>query len=756
MVTFVKRHHLGITLLCLAIVASWQKPARTYAGEPAHGHAQNEMLESDPLVSTLTEGETGDVLIAFQHAPFNTPIRVDSVNVWAQQPDDEVGMDISVRIFIWNGWGQLHYYSRVFGLQPGGLHICDLTAPGNCFLYTGYLPEDDPWPIAAPANLDDWEGPGYYVGVQYYFEVDKLMSSASNHVLAASQFKWPYWNLCGRFGLGFGDCHDQIPGNFGIRSTYSILCDRRGDVDWDGDIDDEDISFIESNFTAEGEIILGTNKLILDLNTDGRVNGEDLQIALANKLGSGNEVACPVLEILTEEINRVMPMNATGEPSVIRLRNAGSGAIDFATVSLTPWLWVEPASGTLDGTVQEIQVHFGTQALSSGDYEGWIQINANVGGAPRFIPVHLRVQTAGDLDLDGDVDQDDMLVLQNCVTGPAVSYLGAVKPPECFLFVDGDGTILPDLDRDYDVDQDDFGVIQRVYGTNTPYAFAPVKTGPTGISVRNGPSRPSSCISGGSQGLDPVNLTITARPLNPFQEAKRNAKGFERTAPESVQAIRDAAKAPLRAPETPEGPQMLIGWGILAILVIIMIAALLYRDLRPNESPKTQAQQSGFAFLAECRPVTSNEQDCIIRAWDYLYNRRGDKEVSDCIMKLGEARMINAGVVGQILVNDKHRPKEDHLAVVRTAPLGQVIGLHSELFPGNFDDAAKKRLAFVLLCEAQHLVWPKLSEKQCQVKLEALRKRLNLQDVAADIRHGSREYNVDSSDEENSPIGKKG
>lgn len=65
-----------------------------------------------------------------------------------------------------------------------------------------------------------------------------------------------------------------------------------------------------------------------------------------------------------------------------------------------------------------------------------------------------RVQP--DLDYDGDVDPHDLVLFEDCVTGPAVG------PPAT-------GCEEADFDGDNDVDQDDFGVWQRcLSGSDTP------------------------------------------------------------------------------------------------------------------------------------------------------------------------------------------------------------------------------------------------------------------------------------------------
>lgn len=65
-----------------------------------------------------------------------------------------------------------------------------------------------------------------------------------------------------------------------------------------------------------------------------------------------------------------------------------------------------------------------------------------------------------DLDTDGDVDADDVERFIACLTGPTLSYAGAL-PPVCSVTVGPEGIISADFDRDLDLDQSDFGRFQR-------------------------------------------------------------------------------------------------------------------------------------------------------------------------------------------------------------------------------------------------------------------------------------------------------
>lgn len=64
-----------------------------------------------------------------------------------------------------------------------------------------------------------------------------------------------------------------------------------------------------------------------------------------------------------------------------------------------------------------------------------------------YEPLH-ATPPMGDLDEDGDVDQNDFGLFQVCITGPS---LGPVQP----------GCEPADIDEDDDVDQSDFGLFQR-------------------------------------------------------------------------------------------------------------------------------------------------------------------------------------------------------------------------------------------------------------------------------------------------------
>jgi hypothetical protein len=70
----------------------------------------------------------------------------------------------------------------------------------------------------------------------------------------------------------------------------------------------------------------------------------------------------------------------------------------------------------------------------------------------------------GDFNRDGNVDMEDMLMLINCATGPAVLYDPDNLPEGCAL-QPVNGLLPADLDEDGDIDSTDFAIFQRLLGS---------------------------------------------------------------------------------------------------------------------------------------------------------------------------------------------------------------------------------------------------------------------------------------------------
>jgi hypothetical protein len=96
---------------------------------------------------------------------------------------------------------------------------------------------------------------------------------------------------------------------------------------------------------------------------------------------------------------------------------------------------------------------------------------------PAFVPVHVTIRTAGDFDMDGEVDAADRDMFLACLTGPSVLYTSGGLPAECQIGSDGN-FCLADFDQDGDIDQDDFGAFQRQFAIEPDAPLAGPQPGP--------------------------------------------------------------------------------------------------------------------------------------------------------------------------------------------------------------------------------------------------------------------------------------
>lgn len=138
--------------------------------------------------------------------------------------------------------------------------------------------------------------------------------------------------------------------------------------------------------------------------------------------------------------------------------NLWSGLHDMHQEGNWTWISGEPlvytrwGIGEPNGGISENAMLFYSW---EGDKKWWIDTSAY----NRFLGVMERgalpILVRPDWDKDDDVDEDDMELLDACITGPAIpAALGCVSRD-----VDGDG----------DVDQDDFGIAQRCFsGAGAP------------------------------------------------------------------------------------------------------------------------------------------------------------------------------------------------------------------------------------------------------------------------------------------------
>jgi len=114
------------------------------------------------------------------------------------------------------------------------------------------------------------------------------------------------------------------------------------------------------------------------------------------------------------------------------ITNSGSGVLHYVVEPDQPWLSVVPTGGSSSGQPDLISLSYATSDLSIGMHEATIRVSDSGSvppavNSPQEIRIAVRVKTVlPDLDLDGDVDQDDFGEFQVCFT-PA----GQEVSPEC-------------------------------------------------------------------------------------------------------------------------------------------------------------------------------------------------------------------------------------------------------------------------------------------------------------------------------------
>jgi hypothetical protein len=127
------------------------------------------------------------------------------------------------------------------------------------------------------------------------------------------------------------------------------------------------------------------------------------------------------------------------------------------------YTWTDLESQWSSGTMTTTPIAIGTWYLHVKGYNG-----ADVGNGTYDYAVTAGQVVAADFNKDCAVDESDFDLFSACVTGPSISYVGAL-PAGCVMTPNTSGFIAADLDSDGDVDQADFGRFQRcLSGEGTP------------------------------------------------------------------------------------------------------------------------------------------------------------------------------------------------------------------------------------------------------------------------------------------------
>lgn len=180
------------------------------------------------------------------------------------------------------------------------------------------------------------------------------------------------------------------------------------------------------------------------------------QDMFATIVGIGVYDDVPAIALEPEVITPTVEQGQNPSSDTFTVRNAATGTLNYTINDNAAWLSVSPTAGTATTETDTINIQYHNVAsLPVGVYNARITVSdVNAMNSPQIVNVQLSVlpppAAPGDMDRDGDVDQEDFGHFQAC-------YSGAGIPQYDFDCLDAL------LDTDEDVDHDDFGVFQQCF-----------------------------------------------------------------------------------------------------------------------------------------------------------------------------------------------------------------------------------------------------------------------------------------------------
>jgi len=167
---------------------------------------------------------------------------------------------------------------------------------------------------------------------------------------------------------------------------------------------------------------------------------------------------CVSATCATVQVSVIQPPTpaTVGGPQVIFKYETTSGLSgNTPTVGTGAWSVVSGGTGTFNPNNTTPNATFTHSGGAGPIVLRWTISNPPCTASSADVTITLTV--ASDLNKDGDVDQDDLVLFDGCRSGPAIPRGGS------------DTCQRSDLDNDGDVDQSDYGTFQRCYsGENVP------------------------------------------------------------------------------------------------------------------------------------------------------------------------------------------------------------------------------------------------------------------------------------------------
>jgi len=178
----------------------------------------------------------------------------------------------------------------------------------------------------------------------------------------------------------------------------------------------------------------------------------DLEPIAGWMAGYLGDYSVPVLACSPLTLSASVPEAGDADPAAFTVTNAGYGTMNYSISDDAGWMETTPTTGSSSGETDTVTVTFTAAGLGAGTSTGKITVTAAAAeNSPENIDVTLTVlqrPIPGDLNGDRYVDARDVVLFIGCMTGPNAG------PPAA-------GCTTADTDEDGDVDQADFGILQQ-------------------------------------------------------------------------------------------------------------------------------------------------------------------------------------------------------------------------------------------------------------------------------------------------------
>jgi hypothetical protein len=159
----------------------------------------------------------------------------------------------------------------------------------------------------------------------------------------------------------------------------------------------------------------------------------------------GQQTTIPQIELSLTALETSFYVGGAPRNDAFLVSNAGGGTLWYSITDDAAWVSTSPDSGAVTDSQETISIAYDPSGLVTGDYTATISVaDPNASNSPQTIDLTLHVLVTGDLDVDGDVDQEDFGRFQACLSGPGKLYAAGCEEA--------------DYDADLDVDSQDFAL----------------------------------------------------------------------------------------------------------------------------------------------------------------------------------------------------------------------------------------------------------------------------------------------------------